>query len=195
MTALTDRTRIADILAASSWHMACLEALATLGLPDAWIGAGFVRGAVWDRLHGFDRPTPLPDLDVVYFDPADPEGRGEPVIEARLEAMSPPAPYDPPPVWSARNQARMHVRNGDTPYQDTAEALTRWLETPTCVAARLGPGGVDVLAPLGTADLFGLRVRPTPHALSRPDKLAQYRERLDAKRWDLSWPRLRLERE
>jgi len=191
-----DLDRIAAIVAACPWRMACLEALRAAALPDAWIGAGFVRGAVWDRLHGFAAPTPLPDLDVVYFDPADPRGEREEDISARLAAQGPPAPWAGTlPEWSARNQARMHRRNGDAPYRDTADALTRWLETPTCVAARLGPGGrVEVLAPLGTDDLFALRLRPTPHARSRPDKLAQYRERLDAKRWDLLWPLLMVER-
>ncbi|WP_404943225.1 nucleotidyltransferase family protein, partial [Pseudomonas sp. DP16D-T1] len=29
-----------------------LEIVRSLNLPDCWIGAGFVRNAVWDHLHG-----------------------------------------------------------------------------------------------------------------------------------------------
>ncbi len=59
----------------------------------------------------------------------------------------------------------MHLRNGDAPYGSSAEALAHWLETPTAVALRLNQGGgLELLAPLGTGDLLGLVVRPTPHA-------------------------------
>jgi len=56
-------------LAADPWRMTCLEAVAALALPDGWIGAGFLRTLVWDRLHGFAEPTPLADVDVVFFEP------------------------------------------------------------------------------------------------------------------------------
>jgi hypothetical protein len=36
--------------------------------PEWWIGAGAIRTAVWDRLHGYAQPTPLADLDLIYFD-------------------------------------------------------------------------------------------------------------------------------
>ena len=40
-------------------------------LPDSWVGAGFVRRKVWDNLHGFEEPTPLNDIDVLFFNPND----------------------------------------------------------------------------------------------------------------------------
>ncbi len=179
--------READLLrliASDPWRMACLEAVAALGLPDCWIGAGFVRTPVWDRLHGYDAPTPLPDIDVIYFRPGDgPDA--EAAAEAALAARLPGEP------WSVRNQARMHRRNGDTPYRDTADALTHWLETPTAVAVRLDPGaGLQLLAPLGLDDLFAMVIRPTPHARAR--RLAAFRARLAAKDWRGRWPKCRV---
>jgi hypothetical protein len=172
-------------LAADPWRMGCLEAVAALGLADGWIGAGFLRNLVWDRLHGFAEPTPLADVDVVFFEPgAGPER--EAGIEAALRARLPAVP------WSARNQARMHERNGDPPYRGTADALAHWLETPTAVAARLTAGGVAILAPFGLTDLFALTVRPTPHARSRPDRLAAYCARMAEKDWPGIWPRVRV---
>ncbi len=39
-------------------RMQALLAVRDLQLPDAWIGAGFVRDAVWDHLHGYgQRPV------------------------------------------------------------------------------------------------------------------------------------------
>ncbi len=183
-------TDILALVAADAWMMAALTAVAGLGLPDAWIGAGFLRGAVWDRLHGFGSRTPLDDIDVVYFDPEACDPAAEAALERRLEARLPGLP------WSVKNQARMHLRNGDAPYRDSADALAHWLETPTAVALRLNPGGdLELLAPLGTEDLLGLIVRPTPHARAHKHRLAAYRERLESKNWPAKWPKLRVERE
>jgi uncharacterized protein len=33
--------------------MQVLGVTEALGLPDCWVGAGFVRNPVWDALHGF----------------------------------------------------------------------------------------------------------------------------------------------
>ena len=54
MTADSDprRQRIADLLAADPSRMRVLTEVAALGLPDCWIGGGFVRSPVWDHLSG-----------------------------------------------------------------------------------------------------------------------------------------------
>lgn len=187
---LASDSDILALVAADAWMMAALSAVAGLGLPDAWIGAGFPRGAVWDRLHGYASRTPLDDIDVVYFDPETREPAAEAALERRLGAELPGLP------WSVKNQARMHLRNGDAPYRDSADALAHWLETPTAVALRLNQaGGPELLAPLGTADLLALVVRPTPHARKHAHRLAAYRERLARKNWPAKWPKLRVERE
>ena len=164
--------------------MACLKAVAALRLPDGWIGAGFVRAPVWDRLHGYCAPTPLADIDVVYFRPGDgPEA--ESALERSLNERAPGRP------WSARNQARMHERNADRPYRSTADGLAHWLETPTAVAVRLDAHGrVEVLAPFGLDDLFGLVIRPTPHARQR--RMTAFLQRVREKDWLATWPRCRV---
>ncbi|WP_328287128.1 nucleotidyltransferase family protein [Pseudomonas savastanoi] len=45
-----------------------LRLIRDLCLPDCWVGAGFVRSAIWDLHHG--RPySPLPsDIDVIWLD-------------------------------------------------------------------------------------------------------------------------------
>ncbi len=162
-----------------------LEAVASLGLPDAWIGAGFLRGAVWDRLHGCGQPTALADLDVIYHDPGCLDPAIDEDLERRLAAVLPGEP------WSVRNQARMHRQNGDPPYGSSAEAVAHWLETPTAVAVRLNADrGLSLLAPLGTRDLLNFVVRPTPHL--RDHRLDAYRTRLRTKNWPAKWPKLRV---
>jgi hypothetical protein len=186
MAPLTDDTDILALVAADAGMMAALDAVAGLGLPDCWIGAGFLRAAVWDRLHGYAERTTLDDIDVVYHDPGTLDPAADEALERRLGAAPPGLP------WSVKNQARMHARNGDAPYGSSAEALAHWLETPTAVALRLSEaGGLELLAPLGTEDLLGLHVRPTPHA--RAHRLAAYRARMEHKNWPAIWPRLQVD--
>lgn len=183
----THEAQLRAWLAADPWRWACLEAVAALNLPDGWIGAGFLRNLVWDGLHGFPDPTPLADVDVVFFEPgAGPDREAE--IEAALRHRRPQVP------WSAKNQARMHLRHNDAPYGDVEDALRHWLETPTAVAARLtADGKLEILAPCGLADLFALTVRPTPHARARRDRLEAYRLRMAEKAWPATWPGVRVE--
>jgi hypothetical protein len=180
------RQKLIDLIAADGQAMAILRAVRELGLNDWAIGAGFARNRVWDRLSGHPERTPFADIDVLYHNPADTRFETEKALEARLQAAMP----DVPP-WSVRNQARMHLRNGDPPYGSTENALRFWLETPTCVAVRLeGDDAISVLAPHGLDDLFALVVRPTPGGLHR---LEAYRQRMKQKNWTARWPRLRIE--
>ncbi len=177
----------ADVAAILAWirgdsrRMAVLRAVARLGLPDCWVGAGFVRNLVWDRLHGHGAATPLNDIDVLYFDPTHRSRSTEKALEARLRRAMPGEP------WSVRNQARMHRRNGDAPYRCTAHALIFWAETPTAVAVGLQGGRLALIAPFGTRDLMELTIRPTPRFRH---KMAIYRARVAGKDWPALWPRL-----
>jgi hypothetical protein len=143
-----------------------------------------VRNAVWDHLSGKDtEATPLADLDVVFHDPVIATAEHDARIEAALSIAAPDLP------WSVRNQARMHERNGHDPYRDVADALTHWPETATAIAARLGPNGVEILAPFGVDDVLEMIIRPTPGFRAKPEiPLA----RLEAKSWLTRWPRLRV---
>lgn len=163
---------------------AALAAVAAHGPPGAWIGAGFLRNAVWDALSGRD-PAAIPpaDLDVVFHDAADVLALRDRGAEALLARAAPGLP------WSVTNQARMHARHGHPPYLDLADAIAHWPETATAIAARLGPAGVEILAPHGLADLFGLILRPTP--AHRADSAAMH-ARIAAKSWLTRWPRLQV---
>lgn len=172
---------IVRFIAARPDMMKVLDAVEGLGLRDCWVGAGFIRNAVWDRLHGREGPAVPADVDVVFLDAADIGTGREAEIEEALRHALPGLP------WSARNQARMHARNGDRPYADMAEALRHWPERCTAVAARSCNGAVELLAPFGVADLLGLVVRPTP-AFAR--KIDVYRDRIREKDWRRRWPRL-----
>lgn len=175
----------ADIASLIERHpdmMRLLRAVQTLGVPDCWIGAGFVRNAVWDVLHhrAIDCSA-LSDVDVVYFDRVDASPSRDRAIEAGLAARMPGV------TWSVKNQARMHERSGVAPYVDMADAVSRWPETATAIAARMSNGRVELLAPHGVGDLLDMIVRPTPAFRARRAEVVR---RVAEKHWRTRWPKL-----
>lgn len=171
--------RVAAILAASRPHLDALQVLALAGPRGAWIGAGFLRNAVWDALSGRAPDlAALADLDVVHHGGAQDDAAAEAALRAARNLP-----------WSVTDQARMAARNGHAPYPDLAAALAHWPETATAVAARLARGRIEILAPHGLADLLSFTVRPTP-AHARDTSIL--RSRIDAKGWVVRWPQLNI---
>jgi len=162
-----------------------LAMVRSLALPDCWVGAGFIRNAVWDHLH--DRPPSrhTSDVDVIWFCSERAERSEDGRVEAALRAL------DRSIDWSVKNQARMHLRNGDAPYGSVVEAMGYWPETATAVAARQTErGSCEIAAPFGLDDLFDLVLRPTPQFAS--EKRRVYLDRVQAKGWLTAWPLLRM---
>jgi uncharacterized protein len=177
-----DLSDIARFLEAHASLHALLLHVESLHLPDAWIGAGFIRNAVWDALHGREPDlSRINDVDVVFLDYADAGEARDRALEGRLRALAPGIP------WQVRNQARMSLGNGDAPYRSTFEAIAHWPETATAIAARAVQGRIEVMAPHGIEDLLDLSVRPTPIFMN---KIAVYRERMSRKDWASRWPKL-----
>ena len=93
--------------------------------------------------------------------------------------------------WSVRNQARMHLRNKDAPYASVEDALRFWLETVTAVAFSLDTeNNIHVIAPYGLKDLVEMRGVPTASGRQKPD---QYMDRMLAKNWPATWPKVTVE--
>ncbi|MCX4196517.1 nucleotidyltransferase family protein [Methylobacterium organophilum] len=97
------------VIAADPLRMRCLTLVRALALPDCWVAAGFVRSAVWDHLHRRGRSALPADIDVIWFDQARCDAAVDAEIEARLRRA------DASLEWSVKNQARMHLHNGDRP--------------------------------------------------------------------------------
>jgi hypothetical protein len=158
--------------------------VSSLRLPDCWIGAGFLRNAVWDHLHGRVVSAPVEDIDVIWFDPAHADAATDAALERGLRGL------DPLIDWSVKNQGRMHVRNGDAPYTSCGDAMRHWPETATAVAVRQSKGpGYQFAAPFGLDDLFGLVIRPTPGFQGAKRSIVT--SRVAAKGWLHTWPLLR----
>jgi hypothetical protein len=115
--------QLQSALCADPARLRVLRLVRDLCLPDCWVGAGFVRSAIWDMQHG--RPfSPLPsDIDVIWFDETLLDPAVDNLIEANLCRLAPSL------NWSVKNQARMHVRNDDPPYSCATSAMKAWPET------------------------------------------------------------------
>jgi hypothetical protein len=175
-----------SILHRNPEKMRILAFVRALQLPDCWVGAGFVRNAVWDAL---GTRTALPvasgDVDVIWFD----SGNCGSEIDARLERKL--VRLDSGVRWSVKNQSRMHGRNGDAPYQSATDAMRYWPETATAVAARCTESGrIELAAPFGLDDLFNGIIRPTPRFAT--GKRAVFDLRCREKKWLEQWPFLRI---
>ncbi|USB34887.1 nucleotidyltransferase family protein [Paenibacillus sp. YPG26] len=171
------------------WMLSLLKAAARLELPDWWICAGAIRSKLWDVVHGYSSPTPLADIDVIFFDPNNPNEAYEKELEQRLLSIQPGLP------WSIKNQARMHIPNNLPPYKSSEDAISKFPETATSIGISLSSSGAVILtAPWGIQDLIDLQVQPTPFFKATPERLRVYEQRMDQKQWDRIWPRLSIYR-
>jgi uncharacterized protein len=177
------------LVRSTSWLMRALAAARHVDAPDWWIGAGAIRTAVWDHLHGHEQPTPLADIDVIFFDPDDLSEEHEREVEQALADALPDVP------WDATNQAAVHLwfpkkfGTAVEPFACAADAVATWPETATCVAVKLlADDGLVVHAPLGLDDLFAMVHRRNPARVT----VEEYERRLTSKRIPEKWPRVRI---
>jgi hypothetical protein len=176
---------LAAMVRSSALLMRALDVARAVDPPDWLIGSGVIRNLVWDRFHGFDRPTTPKDLDLVFFDPA---ALGEEREQEVQDALAVKAAEIP---WDAKNQAAVHLWYPDVfgvavePLTSSADAVATWPETATAVAVRLLPDdSLRVVAPCGLDDLFGLVCRRNPRRVT----VEEYRRRVHSKRIAERWP-------
>lgn len=183
------RERLVAIVRESAWFMSALSAVRELGLSSWCIGAGAVRNLVWDRLHGFETPSALSDVDVAYFDAADLSAERDTELQERLNRQLPDVP------WEVTNQAAVHqwfeghFGHPVEPLASLREAVASWPEYATAVGVTLRvDNSIDVIAPHELDDLFALVVRRNPVRVS----VDTYRQRVAQKRYAERWPKVRV---
>lgn len=158
-----------------------LRLVRSLDLPQCYIAAGYIRNYIWDRLHGFEDRGRHQDIDVVYYDLGDLSEERDLELENELKRQTGNG------KWSVKNQARMHIRNGEHPYRSTMDALSRWPETVTAVGVRINEkNDLELCAPHGLEDLFNMIVRRSPLFTDK----AYFLERVRKKEWKKQWPLL-----
>jgi hypothetical protein len=184
---LKDTDDIIILIKEDKWIMDILQTVSTLNLPDWWVCAGFVRSKIWDVLHEFDDRTPMPDIDVIYYDNSTVSEEEEKKLERRLKEINPSIP------WSVKNQARMHVVNNIPPYTSSVDAISKFPETATALGLKVSNSGEVVLtAPYGVEDVINLLVKPTPYFQETEERAAIYEKRIREKNWSAIWDKLEI---
>lgn len=177
--------QIIQWLQADPYRMQALHTARELKLKQWCLAAGFVRNLVWDQLHGYLSPTPLNDIDLVYFDKLDISEQSDLQREALLFGKQTVQGVCLP--WSVKNQARMHLRSGRPPYSSTEDAISHWVEIETAIGARLTEkGDIELVAPFGLDALFALTVTLNP----KNGELTTFSKRVNGKGWLQHWPNL-----
>lgn len=183
------QSRLIDLVHSSLTLMRVLRAARAVDAPDWLIGAGVIRDLVWDRLHGFEGRRREKDIDLSFFDPSSLGDEGERDVQRELTARAPDI------CWDATNQAGVHLWYPRVfgvevrPLASSADAVGTWPETATAVAIRLLAGDrIEVVAPYGLHDLFGLICRRNPRRATEQE----YRRRVQSKHIAKRWPQVRI---
>ncbi len=175
---MSQQQRIVNLIENDQFRMRALSVVEKLNLPDWLIAAGFVRNLIWDDC--FSKQTQVNDIDVIYFCREDMSEARDELLEEQLKAICPEFP------WSVKNQARMHIKNGDDPYQDTLDAMRYWPEKQTSIGVKLDAGGnVDVKHCFDIDIQFSGQINRNP---ARSKEI--FERRVSAKRWVDIWPDL-----
>jgi hypothetical protein len=183
------RQALERVIRADQRLWSILAAARDCDLPDWFVGAGIIRNAVWDHLHGYREPTPCADVDVAFFDPYDLTSARDQAAQAQLRARRTDVP------WEATNQAAVHCWYEQVfgypaaPLRSSEDGIGTWPETATCVGVRRLPDDtLLVAAPHGLADLFAMVLRRNQRRVS----LEEFHKRLAQKRILEKWPRVRV---
>jgi len=181
--------RLEQIVRADTRLMQLLNVARTANLPQWRLGGGCIYQTVWNALTNRPAGFGINDYDLIYFDDADLSEEAEAAVESRIRAALPafPAPVE------VCNQARVHLwfeSHFGLPYSPVAsadEAITRYASTTHAVGVRLTHDDrLDVFAPFGLDDIFGMIVRPNralPNKATHDKKAARARA---------IWPELRV---
>ncbi|MBE3714025.1 nucleotidyltransferase family protein [Vibrio parahaemolyticus] len=174
--------RIVELIRQDPVRVRALDCVSTLNLPQCYIAAGFVRNLVWDALHNFEVATPLNDADVIYFSPEESDPNAYLSYESQLKQLMPEI------NWQVRNQADMHVRNGDNPYTSSLDAMSYYPEKETAIAIRqIDPNSYECIAAFGYESLFDCYVT---HNSKRLREI--FESRVNSKGWLVQWSSLRI---
>jgi hypothetical protein len=175
-------SKITQLIRCDTLRVEVLKCVHRLNLPECYVGAGFIRNLVWDHLHQKLEATPLNDIDVIYFDKSDTDFKSCLSLESQLKTMMPNV------NWELRNQAAMHIRNGDQAYMSTLDAMHYWPEKETAVAVQqTDPGEYQYISAFGLERLFELSITHNPNR-----QREVFDHRVKSKGWLTQWPNLKV---
>ena len=176
---------LTNIIYANEWLMSVLRASRKCDLPDWFVAAGAIRGAVWDKLHGYKVPTPISDIDVIFYDRNDLSQERDKKAEAELSNCLPNV------EWDAKNQAAVHLWYKDVfgfsiePILSSEDAISRWNSASIGVRL-LSDGNLYIFAPYGLTDLFEMKLRRNQRYIPRDSFLQKVNKSAIKEKWPMA---------
>ena len=170
---------LVEIALANPANSEILRRLPDLGLPEAFLVAGCLFQAVWNRLSGWPPERHVKDYDVFYFDDRDLSWEAEDRVIRRAKNLF----IDLGVEVEVKNQARVHLwyrqRFGDDYPQlaSSCDGIDRYLIPCTCVGLTADH---SLYAPNGLDELWAgtLRMNPlNPQPARFVEKAESYRDR------------------
>jgi len=159
---------LTQLIESAPWFMSILKTVRGCNPPNWLVGAGVIRNLVWDHLHLYHTPTPLADIDVIFFDLQDLRPERDRMVQQQLAQRLPHV------AWEAPNQAAVHLWYEEAfgfsvpALHSSEEAVGTWPETATSVAVRLlSTDEISSVAPCGLSDLFNMISRRNPCRVTR----------------------------
>lgn len=154
---------------------------------DNWyLGAGCICQSVWNYLSGKEIADGIKDYDLVYYDAKDISKKSEAKEQQRVRKLFSALPVE----IDVANEARVHTwfekdfgKKIDQ-LESCEDAINKWPTTATSVGVNKTKGKVNVYAPYGLNDLFGLVVRP-----NKPSVIKWVYEK-KVEKWTQKWPNL-----
>ena len=127
-----------------------------------YLGAGCICQSVWNSISGKDITEDIKDYDLVYYDAGDISKESEEKELKRVRKLFSSLPIEIDVV----NEARVHLwfekdfGKKIEQLKSCEDAINGWPTTATAIGVNKVNGKVNVYAPYGLNDLFGLVVRP-----------------------------------
>jgi len=154
---------------------------------DNWyLGAGCVCQSVWNYLSEREITDGIKDYDLVYYDAGDISKESETKQQERIKKLLSLLSVEVEVV----NEARVHLwfeqdfgKKIDQ-LKSSEDAINGWPTTATAVGINKIDGKVNVYAPYGLNDLFGMVVRP-----NKPSVVKWVYEK-KVEKWTKKWPNL-----
>jgi len=175
------------ILSMNTVFTKTLRLLKEYDLPHWYLSGGAIPHIVWNYYHEFDLNHGISDLDIVYFKKNDLSKKTEEKIEKELREKYPHCPFE----FDVKNEARTHLwyyeKRGKKiePYTCTEDAIYTFPTTASAVGVTLTKKNkLEIFAPHGLTDLFGLVVRANKVQITRD----VFEEK--CRRWKKVWPKL-----
>ena len=141
---------------------------------------------VWNHLLGKELTEGIDDYDLVYYDSKDISESSERREQERINELFGNSSIKIEVI----NEARVHLWFGKDfgkkikQFKSIEDAINQWPTTATAIGVNKIRDKLNIYAPYGLNDLFGLVVRP-----NKPHVLRWVYER-KVKKWSKNWPQL-----